>query len=85
MGCHAHSPSATVVNLSMGLKLYDSAGVYLRDVTVLTARPITQDWAWYGSEADSAVSLGNPGFAYAVPWITVSNPCSVDLIVVDDG
>ena len=31
------------------------------------------------------ISGNGPGFAYAVPWVTVSNPCSVDLIVVDDG
>jgi hypothetical protein len=85
MGCHAREPSGVPVDLTMGLKLYDHLGVFLRDVTILPTTPVTVDWAWYGSAADSAVDLGDPGFAYAVPWITVSNPCSVDLIVVDDG
>ena len=85
MGVHAYKPNATAVTLTMGLKLYDHLGVFLRDVTILSAQTITQEWAWYGSPDASAVSLGASGFAYAVPWITVSNPCSVDLIVVDDG
>lgn len=85
MGVHAYRPSATAVTFTLGLRLYDYLGKYLRSVTVLTTQTITQQWAWYGNPAASAVSLGATGFAYAVPWITVSNPCSVDLFVVDDG
>lgn len=85
MGIHAYKPSTTAVTVTLGLKLYDHLGVYLRDVTILTASPITELWDWYGNAADSAVDLGAPGFAYAVPWVQVSNPCSVDLLVVDDG
>lgn len=85
MGIHAYKPSAGAVNISLGLKLYDYLGRFLRDVTILEAQPTTEDWAWYGNADDSAVSMGDPGFAYAVPWVAVSNPCSVDLLVVDDG
>lgn len=85
MGIHAYKPSTTACTITLGLKLYDHLGVYLRDVTVLAAQPITEEWAWYGSPDASAVSLGQTGFAYAVPWVQVSNPCSIDLLVVDDG
>ena len=85
MGIHAFKPSATAVNITLGVKLYNHLGVYLRDVTILSSRPITEEWAWYGSPDASAVDLGQTGFAYAVPWVQVSNPCSIDLLVVDDG
>lgn len=82
MGCYAFG---TGVTLDMGLKLYDWEGNFLRDATILGGQTLTSSWAWYGNADDSAVSLGPSGFAYAVPFITVSNACSVDLLVVDDG
>lgn len=85
MGVHAYKPDATAVTLTLGLKLYDYLGKFLRDVTILTEQTLTEEWKWYGNADTNVVSLGAPGFAYAVPWITVSNPCSVDLFVVDDG
>jgi len=85
MGIHAFKPDATACTVTLGVKLYDHVGTYLRDVTILAAQPITEEWEWYGSPDDSAVDLGQTGFAYAVPWVQVSNPCSIDLLVVDDG
>jgi hypothetical protein len=82
MGCYAFSDVSATVTL--GLKLYDYLGAYLRDVEILSSATTTA-WAWYGSADDSAVDLGAPGFAYAVPYLSVSDACSVDLIVVDDG
>lgn len=85
MGIYAHDESSPTVTLSMGLKLYDSTGAYLSVVEVLPSQTLTSQWAWYGNADDSAVDLNQPDAAYAVPYLTVSNPCSVDLIVVDDG
>jgi hypothetical protein len=85
MSCYAHDEAAPTVTLSMGLKLYDQTGSFLRDVEILPSQTLTSQWSWYGNADDSAVDLGEPGFAYAVPYLTVSNACSVDLIVVDDG
>ena len=85
MGCYAHDEGTPTVTLVMGLRLYDQMGVYLRDVEILSTQTLTSQWVWYGNADDSAVDLGEPGFAYAVPYVTVSNACSVDLIVVDDG
>lgn len=73
------------VTLSMGLKLYDQTGGFLRDVEILPAQTLTSLWAWYGNADDGAVDLGTQDFAYAVPYLTVSDACSVDLVVVDDG
>jgi hypothetical protein len=82
MGCYAFGSGVT---LSMGLKLYDWSGAYLRDVEILPDQSLTTVWAWYGNADDSAVDLDPLDFAYAVPYITVSDACSLDLIVVDDG
>lgn len=87
MSVYAHDESDVEgdVTVSMGLKLYDSFGGFLRDVEILAAQTITSAWAWYGNADDGAVDLGATGFAYAVPYVTVSDACSLDLIVVDDG
>lgn len=85
MGCYAHDNSVPTVTLSMGLRLYDQTGSFLRSVVVLASQTLTSQWTWYGNSDNSAVDLGEPDFAYAVPYLTVSNACSVDLIVVDDG
>ncbi len=49
MGVHAYKPNATAVNLSLGLKLYDHLGVFMRDLTVLTSQALTEEWKWYPS------------------------------------
>lgn len=85
MSLYAHDEGGSSVTVTLGLKLYDWEGTYLRDVEILPATTITSLWAWYGNANDGAVDLGAQDFAYAVPWITVSDACSVDLIVVDDG
>ena len=85
MGIYAHDEFTPAVTLSMGLKLYDYLGAYLRDVEILPDQTLDSTWKWYGNAGETAVSLGVPGFAYAVPYLTVSQACSVDLIVVDDG
>ena len=85
MGCYAWAENGGTT-LSMGLKLYDYLGAYLTDVEILPAQTLTTQWAWYGNADTSAVDLtGISDFAYAVPYITVSDACSLDLIVVDDG
>jgi hypothetical protein len=86
MSLYAHDEdSAGTVDVTMGLKLYDWKGTYLRDIEILPATTITSEWAWYGNTDNGAVDLGVQNFAYAVPWILVSDACSMDLIVVDDG
>lgn len=82
MGCYAHNEGGSGT-LSMGLDLYNEAGVNIGTVEILSSQTLTFDWAWYGNADDSAVAI--PAAAYAVPYFTVSNACSVDLIVVDDG
>ena len=57
MGVHAYAPSATAVTVTLGLRLYDYLGKFLREVVVLPAKTITQEWAWYGNADNGAVAL----------------------------
>lgn len=90
MGCYAHDEFTPTKTLSMGLKFYDYVGTYLETVEILPTQTLDSTWKWYGnayvdSDDTGVVPLTNPDYAYAVPYLTVSGACSVDLIVVDDG